>query len=77
MKKLKWRPTIELKELSHLINVKVHIEEWINVLQFLVGCFSISSTCCTVVVKKCTYQSTTEESTLSGYLLIMYIKNKW
>jgi len=28
----------------------------------MVGCLSISITGCTVVVKECTYQSTTEES---------------
>jgi len=71
MRKLQWQPTIEPKEFSHLMIIKVHIEELINVLQFMVGCLSISDTCCTVVVKECTYLSTTEE----GYFVWIFINN--
>jgi len=71
MRKLQWQPTIEQREFSHLIIIKVHIEEWINVLQFMVGCLAISNTGCTVVVKECTYQSTTEES----YFVCIFINN--
>lgn len=62
MRKVQWQPTIEQRESSHLIIIKVYIEELINVLQFMVGCLSISNTFCTVVVKECTYQCTTEKS---------------
>jgi hypothetical protein len=39
MRKWQWQPTIEQKAFSDMIIIKVRIEEWIDVLLFMVGCF--------------------------------------